>query len=274
MTDWNQVILQALEELDSRNILTRGAKLRDKVAEIVSEQGTDLQAYLSSTDQRFVNLLDGIPEVVVHKRPGTDMYVGFQGAAWPAITGGESRKYHQGTVKLRQDLYDALTRISERIYYYVPSQDVFTQDPAEGESTERIALPPVTLDDLLTQRREFATQQTTDDSTTNLLNAIDHSPNPLAEFQISLSRLRLGRAWHLFKANSLKNTVDKWAQENEIPVSPSWVGEEWRESVEETPQRLMARFAGFMTEEEIRATLVPFRAVEAMIRELPKGKSL
>lgn len=274
MTDWKQVILQALEELDSRNILTRGAKLRDKVAEIVSEQGTDLQAYLSSTDQKFVDLLDGISEVVVHRRPGTDMYVGFHEAAWPAVTGGESRRYHRGTVKLRQDLYDALTKISERIYYYVPSRDVFTQDSIEEESTERIALPPVTLDDLLTQRREFAKEQTTDDAITNLLNAIDHSAKPLADFQASLSRFRLSSAWHLFKADDLKNAVEKWALENRLPVSPSWIGEEWRESVEETPQRLMARFAGFMTEEEIRAILVPFRAVEAMIRELPKERRL
>ena len=274
MPDWNQIILQALEELDSRKILTRGAKLRDKVAEIVSEQGADLQAYLGSTDQKFVDLLDGMPEVVVHRRPGTDMYVGLQGAAWPAITGRESKKYHQGIVKLRQDLYDALTRISERSYYYVPSRDVFTQNPTEEESTEQIALPPVTLDDLLIQRREFARQQTTEDSTTNLLNAIDHSANPLADFQASLTRLRLGRDWHLYKANSLKNIVEKWAQENAMPVSPSWIGEEWRESVEETPQRLMARFARFMTEEEIRATLVPMRAVEAMFRELPNERSL
>lgn len=273
MTDWNQVVLQALEELDAGKIFTRGAKLRDTVAEIVSDQGTSLQDYLSQTNQKFVDLLDSMPEVVVHRRSGTDMYVGLQGAEWPAVTGEESKGYHRSPNKLRQDLYDALTKISELTFYYVPSRDVFTQNTTESESTERISLPLVTLQDLLNQRREFAREQTTEESITNLIISIDHSPKPLADFQISLGRLRLGKAWHSFKATSLRKDIENWATENKLSISPSWIGEEWRESIADSPQALMARFAGYMTEEEIRATLVPFRAVEAMIRELPRERN-
>lgn len=268
ITDWDDILIQALHQLGAEQTLTRGAILRQRMDELANQRGKNLRDFLQETGQRFVNLVDKNPRVVVFRRPGADMYVGLEGASWPAVDAEEARRFRGSGLRLRPDVYNALTRITDRLYYYVPSRDQFTQATSDEEQAERIALPQVTLSSLLDQRRRFASQRPADESKEELLAAIDHSPNPLAEFQAKVIRQRLASVWHEFNVNNLKKQLEDWAVAHDIEVSPSWIRDESPGQAQDTSQRLLARFSGYMTDEEVRSTMVPFRAVEAMYKDL------
>ena len=226
---------------------------------------------LNSAGMTFGQILDRMPAVIVYRRQGTDMFVGLQGAAWPEV-GAERegrdlvRRHQRDRDWIRPDAYEVLTRVSSTPYFYVQSRDVFTQNFSDISDGDLIEFPVVTLDDLLIQRREFADQQS-QDSKTELQNSISHSSNPLADFQATVTRLRLKQAWHEFKAANLKKRLEEWASTHDIPISPTWfAGRETGSSVER-PQDLLARFSMYMTDEEVRSVMVPFRAIEAMYRD-------
>jgi len=273
MADWSQILLEAINELGGKETYTRGAIVRLKAEEIGRRTGEDLGEFLSTTNQKFGAFVETLEDVEVHRRPGTDMFVGFKGAAWPSadISG---RKAVKGVgISFRQDLYDALTKISDRTYYYVRSRDLFTQDRVETEFEDSVALPIVTLDGLLRQRREFADQVTDNGSKEQLLNSVDHSANPLAEFQSTIARLRLGNQWQIHKKEHLKKQLQDWANANQVVVSSTWITEEWRMRSDAPPQKVLADFSQYMTDEEARGLSVPFRAVEAMFRDLTRSRN-
>lgn len=270
MVDWAELLLQVLKQLGAGQTMTRGAILRQKLDELALAQGTNLGEHLRETNQRFVDLLARIPGVVIHRRPGTDMYVGLQGASWPSVDIEEARRFRRSGLRFRRDVYDALTKISDRAFYYIPSRDEFTQETSDEDVGERIALPRVTLDSLLDERREFAAQRSTEESKNELLRATDHSANPLAEFQASILRQRLGPVWHQYNASVLKRKLEVWASGHNIEIPSSWIVQESVDRRQETSQNLLARFSGYMTDEEVRATMVPFRAVEAMYNDLAR----
>ncbi len=262
MPNWNEIITKALRELEADTTLTRGAILRSKVNQIASDSEFDFDAYLKDSAQKFSSVVERIDNVVIYKRPNTDMFVGFKGAEWPDSVNGEIREYRK---RFRADVYEAFTRISDSAYWYFPDTDQFTQNISGNASRMKIPLPSVTLGDLLNQRREFAEQSETKDE---LLKALMHSPNPLAAFQSAISRQRLGRAWHNYKSERLEEQIQAWAKENDIQFRPHWIDSSESQENSLSPQQLMAHFATFMTDDEIRAVPVPFRAVEAMYRNI------
>ena len=268
MPNWDEIVIQALRELKADSTLTRGAILRNKIEEISKISGDDFSAYLKESDQRFLQVLQKIEDVVIHRRPNTDMFVGIEGAEWPTLGGGGSDQYHQSKFpRLRSDLYDALTKISDRTYWYLPDSDEFTQEVPENESRRKIALPTVTLDQLREQRRGFAEQQSQEPKE-ELKRATDHSANPLADFQSVINRQRLGQSWHRYKSERLMEQIQIWAKQNTIEVSSSWLESDQSQENRQSPQQIMAHFAAFMTDDEIRSISVPFRAVEAMYRNI------
>ena len=271
LNELNELVVEALKQLEANKILTRGAIVRQKMFELAREKNVDLQMSLNSAGMTFRQLLDRVPDVVVYRRQGTDMFVGLQGAAWPEVSAEREGKdpvgrYQRDRDWVRPDAYEALTRVSSAPCFYIQSQDVFTQNSSNIPSDDLVEFPVVTLDDLLIQRKEFADQQS-QESKTELQNSIVHSSNPLAGFQATVTRLRLKQAWHEFKAANLKKRLEEWASTHDIPISPTWfAGRETGSSVER-PQDLLARFSMYMTDEEVRSVMVPFRAIEAMYRD-------
>ncbi len=270
MTDWNSLVREALKRLRADETFVRGAKLRGHVAALGLERGEDLDGFLQETKQKFGKLVEEDPDVVVHRPVGTDMLVGFRSAPWPSPVAGEMTERRHG-IRFRQDVYAALTLITDRPFYYVQSRDEFTQDPQEGD--HRIDLPSVALEILLEQRRQFAEGQASDDVKKELQRAIDRSPNPLVDFQRAIGFQSLGREWHDFKATVLMERLEEWAQHNGIEVSPSWLAEQRPMDTRLSPQDLLARFAQYMTDEEVRSMQVPFRALEEMYVRLRVDKT-
>ncbi len=262
MTDWRHIITEALKELQADSVLTRGAILHSKVSEIARRSDLDFDDYLKGTNQRFSSVVQTVDNVELHKRPNTDMYVGLVGAKWPESTAKWMPKNQH---RFREDVYEAFTRISDNDYWYLPDTDEFSNEIAQDDTRRRIRVPSVTLENLLEQRRRFSENSEAHDE---LERAIERSPNPLAAFQAGISRLRLGQEWHLHKSTTLRKSIEEWADENGIEFNPRWMEPQDVGATSQSPQQLMAAFAAYMTDEEIRSISVPFRAVEAMYRSI------
>ena len=262
MANWNSVITEALNELQADTTFTRGAILRDKVNQISRRDGLDFDNFLKETNQKFSSVVEHVEDIEIHKRPDTDMYVGLKGAKWPEPTEERSR---WNLSRFREDVYEAFTRIGESDYWYLPDTDEFRQDVAKDDSRRKIAIPSVTLEGLLNQRRRFAEKV---DAHDELTRAIERSPNPLAAFQAEVSRQRLGQAWHSYKSEELTKCIQEWAEQSDIEFRPQWMEAPEAGQNLQSPQQLMAGFAAYMTDEEIRSMSVPFRAVEAMYRSI------
>ncbi len=262
MTDWGDIIIEALKELRADAVFTRGAILHSKVSEIAIRSGSDFNRYLTETNQKFSSVVQKIENIELHKRPNTDMYVGLVGAKWPESTGAWVPR-HQ--LRFRADIYEAFTRISDSDYWYLSDTDEFSNDIAQDDTHKKIHIPSVTLESLLVQRRRFAEES---EAHEELKTAIERSPNPLASFQSEINQLRLGQEWHIYKSTTLKKSIEEWAEQNEIEFNPKWIEPQDAGHKPQSPQQLMATFATYMTDEEVRATLVPFRAVEAMYRSI------
>ena len=172
--------------------------------------GGDLNSYLTEQGLKFGQLVERVPGAVVHRRLGTDMLVGFEGAAWPDEAKAESQPPQPARSRLRQDVYTALTRVSDRPYYYVPGRDEFTQDTSGLEP--RIRMPDVNLDDLIAERRDFAKRRADGDSQQRLLGTLDHSANPLGNFQKAVSQLNLNAEWQEIKVARLVERLERWAR--------------------------------------------------------------
>ena len=271
MPNWNNIIAEALKELKADVTFTRGAILRNKVTQVAEAQGHDFDKYLKDSNQKFSAVVEQTDNIVVHKRPNTDMFVGFKSAKWPDSTPPEIReqekRFRGPSLQswFRADIYEAFTRISGNTYWYFPDTDIFTQQAPDDDERERIVLPPTTLDSLLAQRRDFAERQ---EAKEELIQAIDYSPNPLASFQNVIHEHQLNRLWHNFKTERLGEQITDWAKTNGIEIRPEWMDSNRAQEDIQSPQQLMAHFASFMTDDEIRSISVPFRAVEEMYRSI------
>lgn len=267
MKEWNGIINEALLELKADEIYTRGAILHNKVSQIAKSCGLDLDQYLKETKQKFSSAIQNLENnVEIHKRPNTDMYVGLPGATWPSSAVERERMSRN---RIRADVYEAFTRISDSDYWYLLDTDEFRKDVSHDYPGKKIAVPSATLESLLKQRRSFAEES---EAPEELIKAIERSANPLAAFQTEIYRLRLGLAWHNFKTSVLKESIQEWADQNSIAFNPQWVEPHNVEQHPQTPQQLMATFATFMTDDEVRSISVPFRAVEAMYRSIGESK--
>lgn len=266
MADWNAIIVEALRELQADSIFTRGAILHNKVSQIATRAGMDLDSYLRETKQKFLSAIEKVENIRIHKRPNTDMYVGLVGAKWPESA---VERVPINPNRFRADIYEAFTRISESDYWYLPDADEFSKDIAYDYTGKRIAVPSVTLEKLLSQRRSFAEES---EAPEELKKAIERSANPLAAFQAEVSRLRLGLTWHNYKSKILRKSIEEWAEQNNIEFSPQWMESQDVEQNPQSPQQLMATFATYMTDDEVRSISVPFRAVEAMYRSISKSQ--
>lgn len=85
MLDWNSLALKALRTLGADSVMVPGAKLRQEMVKIGSRSNFDVSAHVASSGQPFGVLTGQVAGVVVHKRPGSDMLVGIEGAAPPSL---------------------------------------------------------------------------------------------------------------------------------------------------------------------------------------------
>lgn len=258
MSDWGQLVRETLAELGATETMVPGSKLR--VALNAKDRTLADAALAAVFPQSFANAVSNIDGVSVVRRPGTDVLIGLDGSRPPHVA---------RTSKLRDDVFAAFTRISEKPYVYLRDQDRFTSD--YETATDGVPVPSLNLPKLMDERRRFAEQLDDDAAKIQIATAIDSSMNPLFAFQRKVTELGLGGAWHRYHLAILVDAIESWAKDNTLTPAPVWfadVAPAVHLASLVTPQDVLSRLARFMTNEEIRSLAIPFTAVEAMYSEL------
>ena len=261
-TQWAELVRRVLREAGGEQTLVPGAKLKQTLIAASADENA-LDDYLKAEAMRFKTFLEQVDGVVVKTQVGTDMLVGLEGAVWPTTSPAQAKNQP----RFRQDAYEALTVLSEAGYHYSPGTDEFKSGRAD--SSGAVAVPPVTLEDLLYQRRRFAESLGNSSTRQALIGSLENTANPLAKFKLQLAEAGLSDDWSRFKFDLLYAKLSEWASTNSMAVSPAWHNLSF-EPGRDTPQQIVTRLVHYMSEQEIRDMHVPFRAVEALLRDLTK----
>ena len=258
MRDWNTLTVEALRDLRADAAMVPGAKLRQRMVELGLEDGFDVAAYVKGSTHSFSGLVNQAEGVVVQLRPGSDVLVGLHGAQAPqdeplleARAGG-----------LRKDVYQSFTRLSAVPFVYLPGSDRFVpENEAQGGA---IAIEAVTLDGLIGDRRDFVEELPPNDRQP-LLDALNGSTNPLAEFRREAVNRGVFHRWAAWQTQATEARVKDWARRNNLEPRRAWFR---HTRTADSPQRTLARLAPYLTADEIRDLRIPFRAVEALLSDL------
>lgn len=246
----------ALANLQAQETMVPGAKLRQTMVQAGWQQGIDVAAHLAALGCPFSKAMADIEGVVVTPVPGSDILVGLPGAKPPEMAQRRAKSSHRG---LRQDVFEAFTRISTVPFVYVPERDKFVgADQAEGPS---VPVPAASLEKSVAIRRQFVASLSAKEQTP-LLAALERSASPLAQFRLVVHAGDLVRQWAEFQAEELESRVRTWAEENRVMPRSAWFTKERSDG---DARHILQRLALYLTADEIRDLRIPIRAVEAML---------
>ncbi len=234
-----------------------GAKLRQKMVELGHKEGLDVGAYVGASEQSFAGLIEQVVGVVVRRRSGRDVLVGTPQAEEPKWEATSPTR--RGV--LRRDVYQAFTRVAPEPVVYSPDTDSFL--PEENAEGRTVRLPEVTLDTLIADRRQFV-ESLDEKMRKPLLDALTHSPNPLAAFRQAVERLGILDKWGPEQSKIIWNRVEMWAKECGVTARAGWYG---RGQARESTHQTLSRLTEYMTANEIRQLKIPFRAIEALLSD-------
>ncbi len=260
MTDWDNLVRDALRELGADAVMAPGAKLRQQMEKMAPATGFDVPAHLKSHEQPFGVLVGQADGVVLHKRPGSDMLVGLEGADPPAEKACAPSAGQTGSTRLRKDVWEAFTRLSPN-FVYLPGSDRFV--PTGQQEGPSIPVPDIKLEGLIRDCRDFI--DGLDSAVQPLLRrALEHTATPLAKFRDALQEMGYLHAWTSWRVDMLRNRVIEWAKKNQIEPRNSWFSPT-RSSM--TAHRALEQLMPYLTTDEVRRLPVPLRAIEALFAD-------
>ena len=258
MIEWAELVVAALRELDAGREMVPGAKLRQRMEVLGAKAGFDVGAHLAESAEPFVLSVSRVSEVVVARRPGSDVLVGITGASVPVSVPRSTHYGPPGT--LRKDVFLAFTRVAPVPFVYMPDADVFTPQDRATEPT--IEVERVSLDGLIEDRMAFVNSLPEEDRSP-LRDALERSPNPLTTFREEAAAHGLLGQWASRQTEMIKARVVSWAQAHGISPRETW----FQQRTEISAHQALERLLPYITPDEIRAMSVPFRAVEAFLRD-------
>ncbi|MCY4549155.1 MAG: hypothetical protein OXC28_12375 [Defluviicoccus sp.] len=259
MDDWDTLAIEALRSLGADTDMVPGAKLRQRMVELGRESGFDVAEYVANSADSFSTLVGRVANVDVQVRPGSDVLVGLHGSRVPSDT--RQIRSDRGYPGLRKDVYEAFTRISRVPFVYLPGTDRFVpENEAEGTS---IAVESVTLDGLVEDRRSFVGTLPLEDQQP-LIDALNGSSNPLAEFRREATSREVLRQWASWQSQTVASRVGEWASRNGLTVRAAWLR---RTGMADSPHQSLARLIPYLNADEIRDLRIPFRAIEALLSD-------
>ena len=259
--DWDKLTKETLLSLGADDEMVPGAKLREHMVRAGYAAGFDTPAHVAKSGTSFSRLVERVAGVTVKFRPGSDVVVGLDGARCSDQSAGNRAATSSRYGGLRNDVYQAFTRVSRNPFVYLPGSDRFVpEDRAEGPS---IAVNKQTVESLVSDRQEFVETLPLEDQ--EPLRDSLGSANPLSAFRREVSDRGLLVKWASAQEARIKDQVLQWAREHEITPRDAW----FRRSRDSTdPHRTLARLMPYLTADEIRDLRIPFRAVEELLANL------
>jgi predicted Fe-Mo cluster-binding NifX family protein len=249
LENYGQAVESALRDLGGQEHYVAGAQLLVAVQKEAEPIG-DFRGELRAANIKFSKYLrQYLPHLRVHLRGAADMMIGFDGARFE-VPGGAG--------EFRPDVYNAFAKASPQPVVYDVPNDEFTSSNVNG-----IPVPQADRAELLSERSRFIASIAIDQHAKNVLTAALNGENPFAAFRDALESSGLLSAWYVYKNRQTRTAIEKWAIDNGLPLKESW----FRSAAKLDVKSAMIRMIALMTDDEVRSLQVPFRVVEAHLRE-------
>lgn len=222
--EWQDIVKQALDrEVQQYGVAVPGAKLRRAIADIASQRGLEFPPPDMGKFSAFVESFEA--DVLVHRRPGNDILV--VPSSRPELLTAENPNVAANAARIRQDLFEALTRIpveGRGLPYYEPQLDsvVYVIDGQAVPATA-VALPASTLENELQLRGRFVDETELPDNAKEALRDALNKPTPLRGFTSAIQSFGLIKQWHFFRISRLSAKLRTWSVERALPWQASWV---------------------------------------------------
>lgn len=268
---WQEIIHAGLLELiDKTGAPAPGAKLRGVVARIALERGLD---FPPAGVRKFTDLVEAFPaDFILQRRPGSDVMV--VPAARAELLAVEPSAATFATARIRQDLFEALTRVplpSYGVPYYDPDDDAVTY-VKDGEQPPKngVPLPATSLDNELALRRSFRDEPDLGDPAKDALTAALTTNTPLRDFSHAVQQFGLVKKWHSFRLALIATKLRKWSVRTGLPWQQSWIDTvEPRQAALSPPaapvsldsKRHLLELSALLTEEDLARISVPMDIV-------------
>lgn len=268
---WQEIIHAGLTELiDKTGAPAPGAKLRGVVARIARERGLD---FPPPGVRKFTELVEAFPaDFILQRHPGSDVLV--VPAARAELLAVDPSAGAPATARIRQDLFDALTRVPLAAYglpYYDPDEDAVSY-VKDGEQPPKngVALPATSLEQELALRTAFKEEADVGDPATDALAAALTTSTPLREFSHVVQQFGLVKKWHSFRLALLATRLREWSVKTGLPWQQSWLDTvEPRLTAASPPaapvsldnKRHLLELSALLTEEDLARISVPMDIV-------------
>jgi hypothetical protein len=263
---WPEIIGDALRlHIDKTHSAAPGAKLRAAVAQLAKSRGLDFPPPGMGKFSEFVESFQ--TEFIVDRPAGGDILV--VPASRPELLAAKNTTSGSNRARVRQDLFEALTRIPLDSYglpYYDPNTDavtyIKTNDPVPSSL---VKLPATSLDQELELRQQFVA---------DLREVFAKGNTPLRDFSQTVQSFGLGQQWHVFRMGLLATRLRTWSVEKAIQWQQSWV-KSLESRTANTPtfaapvgaddKKYLVELASMLTEEDLSRITIPMDIVIRLI---------
>lgn len=229
---WAPVVKSALDEYLSKKssaepMVVPAAPLKPLVVRHAQNMGL---AFPPQDHERlkFIDFLDLFPSVIrTRRRPGQDALV--VKAANADLLEKVSQEEpisaaKQEQVSFRSDVFNAFTKILPpgQCHWYSKVTDKFLPYGASDYKQSLVQVPSLTLEEALTERRDFADTAAAEKCREQLLVALNGPEGQLGAFSGVVKAQHLERAWHVFRVDRIAQRIDAWTKSSGITRSNAW----------------------------------------------------
>jgi hypothetical protein len=275
---WLLILKEALDGLVARmDSPVAGAKLRAEVKKLADDRG---EQFPPEGMSKWSDFLNSFPDdIIVIPKPGSDVLV--VPASRPDLRARAAAAASAGTttttkhVRLRSDIFEALTRVpedGERPVYLPDTDAVFWHNDRETAPSNAVPFHPATFKAEVELRKAFVDRsESIDEMAKEALRKALDSDGPLRQFTDAIRSYGLIQDWHRFRMSALSELLRSWATAHALTFNDNWFGsDEPRASVKSAAalaavaagnKRGLVELAGLLTEEDISRISVPLDVV-------------
>lgn len=268
---WQELINEALTQLiDWTGAPAPGAKLRGMVARLARERGLE---FPPPGIRKFSELVEAFPaDFILQRRPGSDVLV--VPTARAELLAVERSGGSAPAARIRQDLFDALTRVPLPAYglpYYEPEKDavLYVKDGDQPPQTG-VIMPATSIEQELALRAKFRDEAEVVETAKEALSSALTTNTPLRDFSQAVQEFGLVKKWHAYRVALLATRLREWSVHTGLPWQQSWVDAvEPRVPAANPPtapvsldnKRHLLELSALLTEEDLARISVPMDIV-------------